>query len=61
MKHMQTLMDKIDPVVDNATKENVAKLIHELDDTRDINIFKAKLRQKGKLTLELEQVFNGGV
>ena len=61
MKHMQTLMDKIDPVVDNATKENVAKLIYELDDTRDINIFKAKLRQKGKLTLELEQVFNGGV
>ena len=58
---MTELMNKIDTVVAVATKENVADMIYELDNIRDITIFRAKLRQQGKLTPELEEVFNKGV
>jgi len=61
MKNMQELMGKIDPVVADATKEKVVELIYELDNIRDITIFRAKLRQQGKLTPELEEVFDKGV
>jgi len=54
---MQELMGKIDPVVANATKENVTKLARELD-IRDSNIFRAKLRKAGKLTPELNEVIS---
>jgi len=57
MKNMQELMGKIDPVVANATKENVTKLARELD-IRDSNIFRAKLRKAGKLTPELDEVIS---
>jgi len=61
MKHMTELMNKIDPVVADATKEKVSQLIYELDNIRDVTIFRAKLRQQGKLTPELEEVFDKGV